>query len=221
MHLLRSTILPVYLQSVKPPFSSDALSVHPDGLKGSTSIPHREQKCLDLFIAVLARSARLYNESILHLSSETSAPTESADIFDLYQPRARLEDLLICESVCNALFELIVIDSTNTSFPPSKPHRARRRLRPLLTPDSQHPVTFPFILINRTCASHHSSDRRRVPKRFRRVSRELCRQAAALSGLAAIGSRNLVSFGFALSFMHLQLSDRYLSDNGVRYFVKA
>ncbi|KAF9072977.1 hypothetical protein BDP27DRAFT_1319744 [Rhodocollybia butyracea] len=103
MNILRSTYLPSYDSLVRPPYSSD-----PFPSSGSNSAPsyrplnspygssssffplHRELRTLDLFIAVLAHEELLYDTSSLHLSRHEAYK----DIFDLLQPRSRLEDLV-------------------------------------------------------------------------------------------------------------------------------
>ena len=88
-HLIRSTLLPQYDALIRPPFTSDPLG----GLQ--------EVRVLDLFALATIRVSQLSLESPLHLISEdilTKATLRDAewvtDIFELYQPKARLEDLL-------------------------------------------------------------------------------------------------------------------------------
>lgn len=79
MAILRSAFCPQYSGHIIYPYSSDALAP-------------RESQTFDLFIALLVTTNRLATESELHLLPLQSGhiPTE---LFALYQPRSRLEDL--------------------------------------------------------------------------------------------------------------------------------
>jgi hypothetical protein len=94
MHILRSTYLPIYDSLIRPPYSSDPFpSSHYESLSSQGSsifTHHRERPTLDLFIAVLAHEDVLQDSSVLHLPREEAYK----DIFDLIQPRSRLEDLV-------------------------------------------------------------------------------------------------------------------------------
>ncbi|KIK98367.1 hypothetical protein PAXRUDRAFT_692386 [Paxillus rubicundulus Ve08.2h10] len=91
MHVLRSTYLSAYESLIRPPYTSD-----PFPLSSSTSTSglletlQRETQVLDLFIALKVREDVMMDESELHLEREESFK----DIFDLMQPRSRLEDLV-------------------------------------------------------------------------------------------------------------------------------
>jgi len=92
MHVLRSTYLPAYESLIRAPYSSD-----PFPLSSSTSSPagpveaiQRETQVLDLFIALKVREDVLMDDTELHLEREESFK----DLFDLMQPRSRLEDLV-------------------------------------------------------------------------------------------------------------------------------
>ena len=94
MHVLRSTYLPAYARLIRPPYTTDPF---PHALPGSSSatsshfsIIQRETRVLDLFIALKVREDVWADDSELHLEREESFK----DLFDLMQPRARLEDLL-------------------------------------------------------------------------------------------------------------------------------
>lgn len=78
MHILRSTYLPAYEQLVRPPYTSDPFFCH------------REMLTLDLFLAVLAHEDVMIDSTSLHLPREEAYK----DLFDLVQPRSRLEDLV-------------------------------------------------------------------------------------------------------------------------------
>lgn len=98
MHVLRSTYLPAYTALVRPPYSSDpfplqttASQVPPtDALVSPIKSVQRETKVLDLFIAGKVREDVWMDESELHLEREESV----RDLFDLMQPRSRMEDLV-------------------------------------------------------------------------------------------------------------------------------
>ena len=105
MHVLRSTYLPAYAALIRPPYTSDPF---PHGLSGLSATPsyqssesatasllptqcmQRETRVLDLFIALKVREDVWADESELHLEREESFK----DLFDLMQPRARVEDLV-------------------------------------------------------------------------------------------------------------------------------
>ena len=103
MHILRSTYLPAYDRLVRPPNSSDPFpSAHCTEEMSSVVLPHhRELRVLDRFIALLSHEERLLDASELHL------PREEAyrDIFDIMQPRSRIEDLVAVEGQeCGVIF---------------------------------------------------------------------------------------------------------------------
>ncbi|KJA22599.1 hypothetical protein HYPSUDRAFT_201939 [Hypholoma sublateritium FD-334 SS-4] len=122
MHVLRSTYLPAYLALVRAPYTSDpfpmgapaslpshdapaaqasappayASSTHsrasapvPEALAPLAS-PQRETAVLDRFIVLKIRHDVLMDESSLHLDRADAF----RDLFDVAQPRARLEDLV-------------------------------------------------------------------------------------------------------------------------------
>ena len=109
MHVLRSTYLPHFLSLVRPPHTSDPFPVTNDfspgaaplyapgssaGLPSVTADPlhsiQRESIVLDLFIVLKVREDVWSDDSELHLEREESF----RDLFDLHQPRSRLEDLV-------------------------------------------------------------------------------------------------------------------------------
>ncbi|CAO1625434.1 unnamed protein product [Sympodiomycopsis kandeliae] len=82
MSHLRSHYLPRYLSRVRQRYSSDPWT--------DLAIARRETKVLDLFIALEVKI------STSKYSSELLDSSESSDeLFDIYQPRARLEDIII------------------------------------------------------------------------------------------------------------------------------
>ncbi|KAF9810291.1 hypothetical protein IEO21_07019 [Rhodonia placenta] len=94
MHVLRSTYLPAYNTLIRAPYTSDPFPA-PDPAQASLpSSPvqplQRETRILDLFIALKVREDVWMDDSELHLEREESFK----DLFDLMQPRSRLEDLV-------------------------------------------------------------------------------------------------------------------------------
>ncbi|KAF7328907.1 hypothetical protein MVEN_02520400 [Mycena venus] len=99
MHVLRSTYLPAYDSLIRSPYSSDPfplptgpqsafVPVNPANLRLGTI--QRETATLDLFIALKVREDVWADDSELHLERDESFK----DLFDLAQPRSRLEDLV-------------------------------------------------------------------------------------------------------------------------------
>jgi hypothetical protein len=99
MHVLRSTYLPAYDSLIRSPYSSDPFPlptgpqsafapVNPASLRLGTI--QRETATLDLFIALKVREDVWADDSELHLERDESFK----DLFDLAQPRSRLEDLV-------------------------------------------------------------------------------------------------------------------------------
>ncbi|KAJ6515199.1 hypothetical protein C8R47DRAFT_1090454 [Mycena vitilis] len=99
MHVLRSTYLPAYDSLIRAPYSSDPFPlpttpqsafapVNPANLRLGTI--QRETATLDLFIALKVREDVWADDSELHLERDESFK----DLFDLAQPRSRLEDLV-------------------------------------------------------------------------------------------------------------------------------
>ncbi|KJA22600.1 hypothetical protein HYPSUDRAFT_201940 [Hypholoma sublateritium FD-334 SS-4] len=84
MHVLRAAYLPAYRALVRPPYSSAAAGA------GSGGGAQRENAVLDRFVLLRIRHDVLTDESSLHLDHEDAF----RDLFDVAQPRARLEDLV-------------------------------------------------------------------------------------------------------------------------------
>ncbi|KAF8885640.1 hypothetical protein BD779DRAFT_665717 [Infundibulicybe gibba] len=100
MNVLRSTYLPFYSALIRPPYTSDPFPLlspadqpSPSSFS-STPSPistlQRETAVLDLFIALKVREDVWLDDSELHLERDESFK----DLFDLSQPRSRLEDLV-------------------------------------------------------------------------------------------------------------------------------
>ena len=105
MHVLRSTYLSLFPSLIRSPYTSDPFphaaaaipassSFASTSASASSSSPadtsQREMRVLDLFIALKVREDVWADDSELHLEREESFK----DLFDLLQPRARLEDLV-------------------------------------------------------------------------------------------------------------------------------
>ncbi|KAF8636115.1 hypothetical protein AX17_003818 [Amanita inopinata Kibby_2008] len=138
MHVLRSTYLPSYLALVRSPYSSDPFPAASDqsSLAGTTAAAaapsytpfpvstemtaypdpfhaiQRESVVLDLFIVVKVREDVWADDTELHLERHEFFK----DLFDLNQPRSRLEDLVRIYGVRESL---IAIGSPLPSNPPS------------------------------------------------------------------------------------------------------
>ncbi|KLO18733.1 hypothetical protein SCHPADRAFT_899521 [Schizopora paradoxa] len=98
MHVLRSTYLPAYSSMIKPPYSSDPFPFSTSGyspyssnkLTAPINSEQRETQVLDLFLSVKVREDVWADDTELHLEREESFK----DLFDMMQPRSRLEDLI-------------------------------------------------------------------------------------------------------------------------------
>jgi len=92
MHILRSTYLPDYASHTKPFYSSDPFPLSTPSPLDPTFTLHslqRETAVLDQFILLKIKEDIRYDESELHLEGEGFR-----DIFELLQPKARIEDLI-------------------------------------------------------------------------------------------------------------------------------
>ena len=92
MHILRSTYLPVYQSLIRAPYTSDPFPA-PSSATSHDSILgtiQRETRVFDIFIALKAREDFFMDASELHIIREELFK----DLFDLMQPRSRLEDLV-------------------------------------------------------------------------------------------------------------------------------
>ncbi len=102
MHVLRSTYLSLFSSLIRSPYTSDpfphaapgASYPYPSSSSVATPSPpgdaQREMRVLDLFIVLKVREDVWVDDSELHLEHEESFK----DLFDLLQPRSRLEDLV-------------------------------------------------------------------------------------------------------------------------------
>lgn len=129
MHVLRSTYLRTYDSLIRAPYSSDPFPSSnsipdyqtskrrnsPYGCSSPLFPQHRELRTLDLFIAVLAQEDLLLDSTQLHLPRADAYK----DIFDLLQPRSRLEDLVAKEGIKAGLISLG--DETSVPTTPTTP----------------------------------------------------------------------------------------------------
>lgn len=92
MHVLRSTYLPAYEFLIRTPYTSDPfpLSSPTSSPPGLVETTQRETQVLDLFIALKVREDVMMDDTEFHLEREEAFK----DLFDLMQPRSRLEDLV-------------------------------------------------------------------------------------------------------------------------------
>jgi hypothetical protein len=111
MHILRSTYVPAYDSLIRPPYTSDPFSSFTPLPSASLCHVNREMSTLDLFIALLAHEDLLLDETELHLPREEAYK----DLFDMIQPRSRLEDLVFQEGVKAGLISYQGDTSTSAS----------------------------------------------------------------------------------------------------------
>ncbi|KAG8215477.1 hypothetical protein J3R82DRAFT_9108 [Butyriboletus roseoflavus] len=85
-------ICPAYESLIRVPYTSDPfpLSTSTSSSVGPVETMQRETQVLDLFIALKVREDVMMDDTELHLEREESFK----DLFDLMQPRSRLEDLV-------------------------------------------------------------------------------------------------------------------------------
>src|SRR6266550_1121480 len=155
MHVLRSTNLPHFLSLVRPPYTSDPFPVANDFSHGAaplytpgSSLPsaaadplhsiQRESIVLDLFIVIKVRDDVWSDDSELHLEREEAY----RDLFDLHQPRSRLEDLVRIYGTENGVITLqkpcSIYSSPSSSTPSlSAPSKA--------SPSAQSPLRTMFF----------------------------------------------------------------------------
>ncbi|KAF8322806.1 uncharacterized protein EI90DRAFT_3060962 [Cantharellus anzutake] len=113
MHILRSSYLPLYARRVNRPFTTDPFPSssaigHP--LSSSPILStQRETTILDMFILLKTREDVRTDESSLYLDN---ADDQYRDLFNLMQPRARVEDL-----TCKYGLRAGLIAPTPTFFP--------------------------------------------------------------------------------------------------------
>jgi len=121
MHLLRSAYLPLYSSLIKQPYTSDPfpLSVNSHAsCSTSSSSPEfriqslqRETTILDLFVALKVKEDVYADDTELHLPDDDGFK----DIFELMQPRSRLEDLLRHYGLQSGVISLQPMPSSSSS----------------------------------------------------------------------------------------------------------
>ncbi|KAJ3865063.1 hypothetical protein EV359DRAFT_80855 [Lentinula novae-zelandiae] len=86
-----------YESLIRPPYTSDPFSssILTTSTTSDSAPVHRELATLDLFIALLAHEDLLLDATSLHLPREEAYK----DLFDMVQPRSRLEDLILEEGI--------------------------------------------------------------------------------------------------------------------------
>lgn len=119
MNVLRSAYLPAFTHCIRVPYSSDPF---PSSLSSDSSLltPHRELRTLDLFIALIAHEDVLIDASSLHLPREDAYK----DLFELIQPRSRLEDLVAEQGRKHGV--ITVEDHERTSAPSTPVYLSRQ-----------------------------------------------------------------------------------------------
>lgn len=139
MHVLRSTYLPAYNSLIRPPYTSDPFphsvpapsytSQPPTPTVGPSSSSamqqdqnsiqsiQRETSVLDHFIALKVREDVWADDSELHLEREESFK----DLFDLMQPRSRMEDLVRYYGMRDGLISVGGSSSGSRSSTPTSP----------------------------------------------------------------------------------------------------
>lgn len=92
MHVLRSSYLPAYSSLIRAPYTSDPfpMSSSTSSTDSPLDVVQRETRVFDLFITLKTREDMLMDACELHLEREEMFK----DLFDLMQPRSRLEDLV-------------------------------------------------------------------------------------------------------------------------------
>ncbi|KAF8953463.1 hypothetical protein BDZ97DRAFT_1713044 [Flammula alnicola] len=120
MHVLRSTYLPAYEALIRPGYSSDPFPM-------GTPV-------LDRFILLKVRQDVFADESELHMDREDAF----RDLFDVAQPRARLEDLVRIYGVREGVVSVPGWDG-QAGLPIHPPHRH---------PPKHPPLPFPSLSIS-------------------------------------------------------------------------
>ncbi|EUC62004.1 hypothetical protein RSOL_411950 [Rhizoctonia solani AG-3 Rhs1AP] len=142
MHLLRSTYLPLYINLVKPPYTSDPFPLNAPPASHYTPTPtinptcpltttthtfsapslqsiQRETAVLDRFLVLKICDDVRLDETELHLGSDDSF----GDIFDLMQPRSRVEDLVRVFGIQTG----VIADTTEPTYSPVSARQARSK----------------------------------------------------------------------------------------------
>ncbi|CAE6518703.1 unnamed protein product [Rhizoctonia solani] len=142
MHLLRSTYLPLYIELVKPPYTTDPFPF--DAPSASHYVPtptatptsplttitntfsvtslqsiQRETAILDRFLVLKICDDVRSDETELHLGSDDAF----ADIFDLMQPRSRVEDLVRIVGIQTG----VIADTTEPAYSLVSARQARSK----------------------------------------------------------------------------------------------
>lgn len=142
MHVLRSTYIPAYSTLVRPPYTSDPFPLTSPAPQTTTTLSpiqslQRETRVIDLFIALKVREDVWADESELHLERDESF----RDLFDLMQPRSRMEDLVRGYGAREGVISIDTGESTPTSAKASSFSSRTRKPKPSV-PFSSLSVSF-------------------------------------------------------------------------------
>ncbi|KAH8830943.1 hypothetical protein DL96DRAFT_1594896, partial [Flagelloscypha sp. PMI_526] len=151
-HFLRSAYLPFYDSLVKAPYTSDPFPYLQEPSSSGSAYPRsplnvlqRETAILDRFIALKVREDMWRDESVFHLEREENF----RDLFDVSQPKARLEDLVRVYGMKNGTVTTpwATKDTTSSTRPPPlSPAASRDELTKKPPPFSPPPSPRPLAL---------------------------------------------------------------------------
>jgi hypothetical protein len=128
MQVLRSSYFPAYAAQVRRPYTSNPIPAQTDddddqslglGPAGGAGPEQRETAVLDKWLLLKVREDVLADESELHLDLDPSR-----DVFDIFQPRARLEDLVREYGVQQGVISLAPLPQSSSPQPPPSPRHA-------------------------------------------------------------------------------------------------
>lgn len=113
MHVLRSSYLPAYISLIRAPYTSDPfpMSSSTSSTDSPLNVVQRETRVFDLFITLKTREDMFMDASEFHLEREEMFK----DLFDLMQPRSRLEDLVRHYGMREGAVHITSPDTSNQS----------------------------------------------------------------------------------------------------------
>jgi hypothetical protein len=135
MHLLRSTYIPLYIELVRPPYTSDPFPLNapsslrytpaptspsPDPLTTTASaffVPSLQSVQRETAVLKICDDVRC-DETELHLGSEDTF----SDLFELMQPRSRVEDLVRLFGVQTG----VIAGEEEAQYSPSRRSRSKK-----------------------------------------------------------------------------------------------
>lgn len=148
MHVLRSAYLPAYESLIRAPYTSDPFpfsssSSSPDG---TIEAMQRETQVLDLFIALKVREDVMMDDTEFHLEREESFK----DLFDLSQPRSRLEDLVRDYGVREGVVHTNVSGTSPSSAASGSQHLSNMSSSgsPIRRTSINRPAPIPFSMLS-------------------------------------------------------------------------